>query len=329
MFQGFALVRHGRPSLLFAGVLACFFLAVCLAGTGLADVHRVTLKKQVEQGAELAFDAAEQKEALSRAVLKEAERILAGTLPEARKKVIQEFLRRKVDDFVLSYSEQRYLEDEDTGALSLEVNVNTQSVKDELKKWGTYYTAAREWSYRLEVRGNLGTEKELRLADLESMSGLRRERDASGPVFVLHPPGEKGDRWEALLRRNGEQTVYLARSLDKLWLKTWSAFFSLREVQLRVERVMQLSASGWSTSTGVRHFHSLLQGWSTKLDQAILQSIHFEPKGIGATWAVYTLTPTELRSQLESYIPSRGLDFRLESVNASASPADESSGNFR
>lgn len=329
MFAGFALLRHDEPAFLLAAILACFFLLVCLGGTGLADVHRVELKKQMKQGAELTFNATEQKKALSRAVLKEAEQILAGTLPRGRKKVIRKFLRRKVDDFVLSYSEQQYLKDENTGVFSLEVNVNTQSVKDELKRWGTYYTAIREWDYRLEVRGKLNTEKELRLADLESMSGLRRERKALSPVFVLRPPREEGDRWEALLRRNGEETVYLAESLDKLWLKTWSDFFSHRDVRLRAERIMRLSAFGWSTSTGIRHFHSLLAGWSTKLDRAILQSIHFEQGGIGGTWTVYTLTPTELRNQLESYIPSRGLDFRLEAVNASASLSDGSNGKLR
>ncbi|MCF8086093.1 MAG: hypothetical protein K9J48_04295 [Desulfohalobiaceae bacterium] len=322
MFEGFPLLRHDRPSLLFAGVLACFFLLVCLAGTGRTDVHRVELKKHVMQDAELTFDAEEQEKALSRAVLKEAEQILAGTLPRGRKKVIQKFLRRKVDDFVLSYSEQQYMEEKNTGVLSLEVNVNTQSVKDELKKWGTYFTAAREWDYRLDVRGTLDREEELSLADLESMSGLRRDRKAPGPVFVLLPPREEGDHWEALLRRNGEETLYMAQSLDKLWLKTWSDFFSLREVRLRVERMMRLSASGWSTSTGIRHFDSLLGEWSTELDRAVIQSIHFEPEGLGGTWTVYTLTPAELRSRLKSYISSRSLDFRLEEVNATKSLSD-------
>jgi hypothetical protein len=297
-------------------VLACFFLLVFSSGRGQADVHRVELKKQMKQGTKVSFDAAEQKKALSRAVLKEVDQILAGTLPKGRKKVIQEFLQGKVDDFVLSYSEQQYLEDGNTGVLSLEVNVNTQSVKDELKKWGTYYTAFREWAYRLEIRGSLPTDKELRLADLESMSGLRRERGVLSPVFVLRPPETEGGHWESLLRNNGEETVYLANSLEKLWLKTWSEFFSLKEVRLRVERIMELSASGWSTSTGIRHFDALLGEWSTKLDRAVLQSVRFEPGVISGTWTVYTLTPSKLRSQLESYIPSRGLNFRLEVLNS-------------
>jgi hypothetical protein len=324
MLEGIAPCRLKRPGFALAAVSACFLLLVCFAGAARADVHRVELTKQMKQGAELTFNATEQRKALSRAVLKEAEQILAGTLPRARKKVIREFLRGNVDDFVLSYSEQQYLEDEATGVLSLEVSVNTQSVKEELKRWGTYYTAAREWSYRLEVRGKLGRKKELRLADLESMSGLRRERNALAPVFFLRPPEKDGDRWEALLQQKGEETVYLAESLDGLWLKTWSDFFSRREVRLRVERVLRLSASGWSTSTGIRHFHSVLAGWSTKLDRAVLQSIRFEPEGLGGVWTVYTLTPTELRRQLESYLPPRRMDFRLEAVNATASSSNGS-----
>jgi uncharacterized protein YlxP (DUF503 family) len=317
MFEGVALLRQNRPKLTCVALLACFILFLCLTGQVRADVHRVELKKRMKPGSKASFNATEQKKALARAVMKEAEQILAGSLPEGRKNVIREFLQRKVDNFVLSYSEQQYMDNERTGVLSLEVNVNTQTVKDSLKKWGTYYTAAGEWDYRLEVRGDLNTEQELRLADLETVSGLRRERSAVSPVFLLRPPRKEGGRWEALLKRDEDESVYLASSLDQLWLKTWSDFFSNREVRLRVEREMQLTASGWSTSTGIRHFHSLLGEWSTKLDRAAIQSLDFDPSGISGTWTVYTLTPADLRNELESYLPPRGLDFRLQVKNAS------------
>lgn len=324
MFANFLFLRRIRSGLPFMVLLASFVFLLALGGEVRADVHRVKLKKEMDRGAKAAFNATEQKEALAKAVLKEAEQILAGSLPKGRKRVIRDFLQEEVEKFVLSYSEQRYVEEENTGVLSIEANVNTQTVKDYLKKWGTYYTAAGEWDYRLEIRGELDTEKELRLADLETMSGMRRERESLGPVFVLRPPEEEGGRWESLLIRGGEESIYLGGSLDKLWLRTWSDFFSRKSVRMRVERKMRLTASGWSTSTGMRHFNTVLQGWSTKLDRAVMQSLEFEPGGLSGTWTVYTLTPAELRSELESYIPSRGLDFSLEIENATRSGGNES-----
>jgi hypothetical protein len=325
MFENFLLLRRIRFRLPFTVLLASFAFLLALGGEVHADVHRVELKKEMDRGAKAAFNATEQKEALAKAVLKEAEQILAGSLPKGRKRVIRDFLREKVDEFVLSYSEQQYVEDENTGVLSIEAKVNTHTVKDHLKKWGTYYTAAGEWDYRLEIRGELDTDKELRLADLETMSGLRRARESVSPVFLLRPPEEEGGRWESLLMQDGEESVYLAGSLDKLWLKTWSEFFSRKSVRMRVERKMRLTASGWSSSTGMRHFNTVLEGWSTKLDRAVIQSLEFNPGGLSGTWTVYTLTPAELRNELESYIPPRGLDFSLEVENATRSRGNESS----
>ncbi|MCF8029785.1 MAG: hypothetical protein K9K39_02690 [Desulfohalobiaceae bacterium] len=295
-----------------------------LLGVGLvrAEVHRLEIKKEIKPGAEETFSTKDQQKALSRAVLREAERILAGSLPEAKKDVIREFLLQKVQDFVLSYSEKRYLEGEDTAVIDLEVRVNTQAVKEFLKKWGTYYTAKREWPYRLELHGELDNEAELRLADLESVSGLRREREVRFPVFRIRPPRNEEGRWEGTLWQDDEETVYSGESMKDLWLRTWSEYFAQREVRLKVERVMRLAASGWSTSTGIRHFDTTLKGWSTRLDRAVLGSVGFEPGGISGVWTVYTLTPEDLRSRLQSYMPSRGLDFRLESVHASRSRTD-------
>jgi len=325
MFENFLLLRRIRFGLPCSLLLAAFAFLLALGGGVHADVHRVELKKEMDRGAKAAFNATEQREALAKAVLKEAEQILAGSLPKGRKQVIRDFLRDKVDEFVLSYSEQQYVEEKNTGVLSIEANVNTHTVKEHLKKWGTYYTAAGEWDYRLDVRGELDTDKELRLADLETMSGLRRERESGGPVFLLRPPEEEGGHWESLLMRDGEESVYLANNLDKLWLKTWSDFFSRKSVRMRVERKMRLTASGWTTSTGMRHFNSVLEGWSAKLDKAVIQSLEFAPGGLSGTWTVYTLTPAGLRNELESYIPSRGLNFSLEVENATRSRGNESS----
>ena len=321
MLEELVVWRYLSPRLPLAALLLGIFLLLSV-GLVRAEVHRLEVKKEIKPGAEETFSTEDQQKALSRAVLREAERILAGSLPEAKKDVIREFLRRKVQDFVLSYSEKRYLEGEDTAVLGLEVRVNTQAVKEFLKKWGTYYTAKREWTYRLELNGKLDNEAELRLADLESVSGLRREREVSSPVLRIRPPEEQEGRWEGTLRQEGEETVYSGESMKDLWLKTWSDYFAQREVRLRVERVMRLAASGWSPSTGIRHFDTTLQGWSTRLDRAVLGSIGFEPGGISGIWTVYTLTPEQLRSRLQSYMPSRGLDFSLESVNASSSRTD-------
>jgi len=296
-------------------LVACLTLFAGAGGQAVADMHRVELKKDLQQEDKASFGAKEQKKALARAVMREADQILAGSLPEGRKEVLRELMRGKTDDFVLSYSEQRYLEDERTGVLSLEVEVNTSAVKGFLKEWGTYYTSAGEWPYRLDVRGELDEEQELRLADLETASGLRRDRGVQEPVFLLRPPGENGGRWKALLKRNGEETPHHAESLDKVWLTAWREYFSARSVRLRVERNMRLTASGWTSSAGVRHFHSSLGGWSARLDRAELVSLEFSPGGVSGIWMVYTLTPEEFRGRLESSMASRGLSYRLEDVN--------------
>ena len=157
MFEKFFFLRRIRSGLPFIVLVASFAFLPVLGGEVRADVHRVELKKEMDRGAKAAFNAAEQKRALAKAALKEAEKILAGSLPKGRKRVIRDFLQEKVEEFVLSYSEQQYVEEENTGVLSIEANVNTQRVKDYLKKWGTYYTATGEWDYRLEIRGELDT----------------------------------------------------------------------------------------------------------------------------------------------------------------------------
>ena len=78
---------------------------------------------------------------------------------------------------------------------------------------------------------------------------------------------------------------------------------------------MRLTASGWTSSAGVRHFHSSLGGWSARLDRAELVSLEFSPGGVSGIWMVYTLTPEEFRGRLESSMASRGLSYRLEDVN--------------
>ncbi len=298
-------------------VLTCLVLALillfCWASSSWAGVHQVRVEEEVESEREELVNATKEERALSRALLEETQQLLADSIPQGRGEVVRTFLQDRAGEFVLTYSRQEYISEEEAAVESFEVQVNTESLKDYLKQWGTYYTSRGDWKYRLEVENGLEEEKELDWAELETMSGVRRDGDVEDPVLRLRPPQDSEGRWEARFISEEEETIHYGRDLQELWLDIWSDYFARSDVRQRAESKVEIRVSGWPTSTGIRHFHHEMGGWSRTLDRVELHSVAWASDGLSGEWTVYTLTPRDLRARLQDHVPSRGLE--LEEVN--------------
>jgi hypothetical protein len=274
-----------------------------------AGEHVVRIERQLtsEDAGEDGFNATARNKGFARAVLEEVSAVLGSELDQAREKAVLEILSPRVQDFVLSFSEQTFVEEQGKAVLQLNVRVNAQAVKGFLQRWGTYYTGSRQWEYALRAQG-LDAKGLEAVRTLELMSGLSRAQEG-GPVLELK---QTDGSWRGQLRFEDHAWKAREKSLQELWPSLWSRFFHLPSVRSRVQVGLELRVSGWSSFVGLKDFDRRMQGWSQLLDRATLQEVGLQGKGVSGRWLVRTLHADAFKRELRSFLEPRGLRFALD-----------------
>ncbi len=272
-----------------------------------AGEHVVRIEKELASPSQEAeFNATVRNEGFARAVLQEVHSVLGSSLAKARREAVLKILAPRVQEFVLSFSEQTFIEKKSKAVLRLNVRVNAQAVKSFLQHWGTYYTGSQTWSYVLRAPG-LDPEALQELRTLELMSGVSRAEKAE-PVLELK--AAEGS-WSGELRFQERSWKDKAESLEELWVSLWSKYFGLPGIRSRVQVGLELRVSGWSTFTGLTDFNRRMESWTQLLDRAKLQEAVFQGQGVSGRWLLRTLHQEALEKELQSFLSPRGLTFSL------------------
>lgn len=280
--------------------MSLFVVSSAWAGTQVVHVSKSFKNKEVfEQN----FPELREK-ALVQGAIQEINKILPSSLSGKREEVFKEYLKDKIDNYVLSYSQERKVKIQNKYSLIMNLSLNVRALKDLLKNWGTYYTSQGRWGYSL--KGELNKQNREKLAKYRAMSGLTRK---SSGLPVLEIQRTENNNWSGNLEGEEKSWSVKDSSLAGLWKGLWSNYFSDPKIQDRVEKEVFVNMGVWASISGVRDFDKKLQGREYLLDKAVLKHIWFKAQGISACWRIVTIDPRPLKEYFSDFAGSRRLDY--------------------
>lgn len=245
--------------------------------------------------------------AFGQAVTDEAVDILAGKIDAGRLSLLHEFLTPRADSFIVSYSELG-IEDVAGGKqLTVDVAVNRDLLKRQVKRLGIWYTLEHSFEYN-PVYGTMLPETWENLGRLHVLYGLTPNSEA--PVSLQMSYAE--EIWSLVLQRqDGADIVAQGATLDDAWHSVWGRYFSGTTAGDTTGETVLLQVAGWFTPDGVEAFDRMLQEWTKVLDTASLTRVEMKPVGIGAHWHIVVTDKAALETRLREYLAGRGLTFAL------------------
>lgn len=246
-------------------------------------------------------------DAFATAVTDEALGILPGTLPDARRLALREYLAGMANELIRNYADKGIEQVPGVGSrLMVDVDVNRDLVKERLKEIGIFHTMEASVPYALQLTGADGSATE-RVSRLELVTGLERKPTATLRLAVRNTKGA----WSAVLSGD-ENYSGQGQSLDEAWRNVWRQYFSGRLAKASAQGEAQLlRVWGWHGADGVEALDRALRDWVGAVESPALDNVAMRPDGVAATWSVRLLSRSELEKRLGEYAKTRKLRFEL------------------
>jgi len=246
--------------------------------------------------------------AFAEAVAAEASELTHGGIPEERLVLLRGHFLASGTTFIVSYSELGVQEAADGKILSVDVQVNREAVRQELRRLGIPVTLGSPVGYR-PVYGALPSETWETLGKLHVLYGVRPE---SGAQLELRLE-QANKLWTVSLHDGaGAPRFAQAAKLEEAWNKVWGGFFAAQAASSTQTSSAVLAVEGWFTPDGVEAFDTMLLEWTDVLDGVSLQDVRMESAGISGRWTVTVLDKARLESRLAEYAANRRLSYSLK-----------------
>jgi hypothetical protein len=285
-------------------------LALVVFG-GSAAGQEVTVLQPVAEGeATVAVKAKALERGFAEAALQASLEILPGSMSEKRQKLLMDYLAPRTRELVLSYSELEYQQTWTELMLRLDVRINRQVLKRQLREAGVFYTSVEPWPYALALSGGAPGDVQI-LDNLQLLSGMV-VRPSADPT--LHLQRVDGGAWKGELRTSGQAITETNQDLAALWFKVWERYFSLPEVQARVMRTAVLITEGWASGRQAASFDRELNGWDRLVEEAQLMDIDMRQTTITCRWLLKVRNSDLLMGSLKERLSERGITFSFQST---------------
>lgn len=249
--------------------------------------------------------------AFSQAVSQEVLDLLPDGVNKDRMAAFMDYISPEIDSLIQGYRKVRKHREPDFLNMKMEVNVDSETLTQILKRSGFYYTSRSSWSYDLSTRGASPDDFSL-LMDLQTITGVAVDSD--GPVS-LRLVKNSDQTWTGSISFNEYSKEASARELEVLWFKLWGYVFSLPEVESMFLQAYMLETSGWPSSLAVQSFDSFLGEQGRAVESGILVQMEAEAGSLRADWEIKTLAPESVEKHLDLYLSPRGISFQFEPVS--------------
>lgn len=246
------------------------------------------------------------------AVFQTALKLLPAQLSESRAVVLREHLDSVADSYVLGYKEVVTTPSSEGLTMVVDVDVNRRALREALERMGLFHTVGTTLNVNLIAESTLTQEDLETLSKLRVLTGvapaytplpeMRIGREPDGPVRgILHTAS---GNWSAL-----------DTDIRTVWFHLWERYFVSASATSSGSRSEVLSVNGWFTSDGANEFDNMLRTWEGELRDVRLIDMDLATEGVTARWEVGIINRGALVSKLETYLPSRGLSYRLSGTS--------------
>jgi len=245
----------------------------------------------------------------AQAVLDEADVMLSGKLSKERAVLFREYLTGHAEPFIQGYKVVSFQDFSEGLSLTMDVRVDRRTLRNSLGSMGFFATLSHPQSATVVWPGDLTDEELLALHHLISLTGIAPAEGAS-PVFTLERGDEKGI-YRCRLSYDGEEWLAVNGDMAQAWFTLWPRFFNRPVAKAARAGGESLTVSGWFSADGVLEFDRVLHGWDAAVQNAQLVEMDMQPSGAGATWTLSVVNRKRLETQLNAFLPQRGLSFHL------------------
>jgi hypothetical protein len=240
------------------------------------------------------------------AVRQEARAMLPAEITGPRLDVLDGYLRPMAAGFVRSYSEVSLQRTPAGGTMLLDVTLDTQALKDRLRRLGLLHAGTAPLDYSLTL-GEAPEGAWEEIGRLQVLSGLNPAQGAVPSLELAWEP--QGRMWTARLTTADDVYAAVNADLDTLWGEIWGRWFTRIDMGVDTAGEVVLEVEGWYTPDGVEAFDRLLTGWRSEVESAVLLDMVMRPTGITARWRLKVLDRAGLENRLGDYMPRRNLSY--------------------
>ncbi|MFO7728122.1 MAG: hypothetical protein R6X11_07310 [Desulfonatronovibrio sp.] len=243
-----------------------------------------------------------------KAVSLEIDQIIHAGISSKRKSALMDMLEERIQGLVQGYRQVSWDQTEDEITLQMEVNIDSESLRDMLQKAGVYYTIDSSWPYDLKTRG-ASPEDFHQLQKLQLVTGVVVDGSADTSLSLYK---SADGQWDGNVDHEDIKFSVSADDLDEVWLKLWGQFFSRSEIRSSMLKNIMLETSGWVTTDSIMNFDRILNSWDKEVESAKIVSVLLDVNSLKAQWEIRSFSPEPLTKRLESYFPAREIEFSID-----------------
>jgi len=248
------------------------------------------------------------RQGFSRAVLQEVSSILPGELDEKRQEALGSHLDWRVNDLILGYRIFSREETDDSLVMTLKVNVDASTLRNTLKRLGTYYTSTDYWEYDLSTHG-VNPEDFHILQHLQLITGVKMNIQAPTSVVLrrISP-----DEWSGTIEHEGISYRVSGGDLSRVWFDLWAYFFVTSKISSSLTSELVLNTSGWATTDEVMQFNNILLSWDKDVESVKILYVYKDVPSIKVAWGLTTFNQQSLELRLESHLAAKRIYYTLD-----------------
>lgn len=284
-----------------------YFLALCLcAGLSVSGWAGQVVVLPVDQ----AGTPAERMEFGYEAALRqELQTQLGAQFASRRIEAIMDVLRPDRDILARGYGEVPATDGNATNAtVTLDVHVDSQAVRSRLQDMGALATASVQQPYVLHLE-NVDPARTKRLGVLQMISGLRPVPVGQGaePVLKLSHSGQ----WQGELLLGDRSITQTAAELDDVWFGLWKVYFAQTVQNGAGSDTLEITVSGWLSSTGPMEFDEQLDGWNAEISSKALVGVDMNGPAMSGTWRILARDRSVLLQRLQEVTKAQELTLQV------------------
>lgn len=242
------------------------------------------------------------------AVSQEIDRIIYAGISRERKSALMDMLQGRIDGLVQGYRQVAWRGTKDDMSLQMEVNIDSETLRDMLQKAGVYYTIDSLWPYDLQTRG-ASPEDFYQLQKLQLVTGAVVDGNAETSLSLYKLAD---GQWDGSIDHKDINFSASAEDLDEVWFKLWEYFFSRSEIKSSMLENIILETSGWVTTDSIMNFDRILNAWDREVEEAKIVSVLLDVNSLKAQWEIRSFSSDLLTKRLEGYLPDREIEFSID-----------------
>jgi len=250
------------------------------------------------------------KKAFLQAFEEEVKAELGNRTDSQRIELLKNFIAPQIKQLIYGYRQIDLTEHKNEVVLKVDCVLDKHLVQKTLKKFGLLFTLDKKIPYNLILK-SIDPEKLMVLNKLQVISGLYLDPQADLQLTI----SQENNLWQGELVWSKGRIVEESGSLEDLWTRIWSAYFSLPEVLDGLTKRLCLNTTSWIVVNDLYNFDKFLSRLDGVVIQKDLSQITLGPTSISAKWDIWVVNVLILKNKIKTFLDEHNITYFLKSCS--------------